>query len=63
MFPHISREAIIEDIRHTRSTEATADNILEGHLTPVRAFEFSYCKFFLIEGFCDVLNGNILLFF
>ncbi|XP_057291960.1 E3 ubiquitin-protein ligase AMFR-like [Hydractinia symbiolongicarpus] len=39
MFPHISREAIIEDLRHTRSTEATADNILEGHLTPATSIE------------------------
>lgn len=31
MFPHVSREAIVQDLRQTNSVEATADNILEGH--------------------------------
>lgn len=39
MFPHISREAIMEDLQRTNSVEATADNILEGALVTVsRAF-------------------------
>lgn len=31
-FPHVPLDAIIDDLRSTRSVELTAENILEGHL-------------------------------
>ncbi|XP_065676538.1 E3 ubiquitin-protein ligase AMFR-like [Hydra vulgaris] len=35
LFPHISREAIVSDLQQTGSADVTADNILEGNLTPM----------------------------
>lgn len=75
MFPHVSQDAIIQDLQVTHSVEATADNILEGVIPAnevssktagflcLKERKVLSINFYVFVGEFDQENCNVLITF